>query len=624
MISFFADPYKDELIYSAIARYHNQVGNLDMKDTLEEMFATRTRVATLEIGANFEKLRKLIGNTYTSDYIIREHTIFNYYDMFLPTRRKMQLIDTMKHSNAAGIYAQIGLIAGGVCQKKGIYYCPECMKLELEQLGECYIHREHQLQGINMCMHHRVWLEKYKLDRTNTSRILFIRLEEVQVEPRRVQEGKELDILFKLAQMAYQLLNIKKREVGRENILKRYKDLLYAKGLITPSGRVRQKELSQEFSSFYSKEVLELLESELNEESEYNWLKVMLRNAERVVHPIRHLLFINFLIGDIGMFFEDVGDEYNPFGKGEWPCLNPVAVHYKQNIISSITIKTDSKSKLPVGTFTCECGFSYSRTGPDKYQEDRYRIGRIKEFGEVWEEMLKRYLHDNVYGLREIAKIMKCDPKTILKFDEKLSLNYFTAPATKMSREPINKEKDNRLDEYKDGLLAVIKSNPHASRNKIRSLLSKAYTYIYRKDKAWLDNNMPPKTKSIGYNRSIDWEERDKELLQLLRCKVDEILNLPKPIRLTKASLGRTVGKLSIIEKKLDKLPLTKGYLESVCESIEAYQIRRCNQIIRRLEAEGKEVKEWEVQRIAGIRKDKFEVIKNRLNSGGGTSGYRK
>ena len=70
MIHFFTDPYEDELIYSAISRYHFYTGNLDYKDTIEECFGKRTIVPTLELGSPIEELAKNIGGKYTSDYLI--------------------------------------------------------------------------------------------------------------------------------------------------------------------------------------------------------------------------------------------------------------------------------------------------------------------------------------------------------------------------------------------------------------------------------------------------------------------------------------------------------------------------------------------------------------------------
>ena len=67
------------------------------------------------------------------------------------------------------------MIAGSICRKTGFYYCAECTKSDVEQFGEPYMHREHQLQGIDYCPRHEVQLRKYPVD--TTSRIEYIRFE---------------------------------------------------------------------------------------------------------------------------------------------------------------------------------------------------------------------------------------------------------------------------------------------------------------------------------------------------------------------------------------------------------------------------------------------------------------
>lgn len=46
MLPFFSDPYPDELLYSAFARYHFYSGNIDLKDTLMELFGKNSVVPT--------------------------------------------------------------------------------------------------------------------------------------------------------------------------------------------------------------------------------------------------------------------------------------------------------------------------------------------------------------------------------------------------------------------------------------------------------------------------------------------------------------------------------------------------------------------------------------------------
>ncbi|QPW57584.1 TniQ family protein [Clostridium botulinum] len=455
---FFTDPYKDELIYSAIARYHFYLGNIDYKDTLEELFGKRSIVPSLEIGSNFDVLAKNLGDKYTSEIIIKDHTIFPFYSPFLPKVRKEELIEEIKHKDGNGIYTKLGMVAGSICKKNGIYYCPCCAEKEINQYGEPYIHREHQLQGVYICPHDETKLKKYPVDKTNSSRIEFIRLDKKLLDYSNITllDNKHYDKLYKISKDAYYLLQANLENVSKEKLLEKYRNMLYEKGLITLSKRVKQKELYEEFISFYGKEFLELMESSIDNDDEYNWLRVVTRNLKRTVHPIRHLLLINFLEDDIEKFFKDINKELQVFGEGPWPCLNKIADHYKQNVVNDLKITADYKTRVPVGTFTCKCGFVYSRKGPDKSVEDRFKIGRIKEFGVVWEDKLKGYLEEEKYGLRELARLMQCDPKTIIKFDRLFEINYFKSKikSAEKSKKVIS---DDVEEVYKESILKLLK-----------------------------------------------------------------------------------------------------------------------------------------------------------------------
>ncbi|WP_197570672.1 TnsD family Tn7-like transposition protein [Clostridium botulinum] len=581
MMHFFTDPYKDELIYSAIARYHFYLGNIDYKDTLEELFGKRSIVPSLEIGSNFDVLAKNLGDKYTSEIIIKDHTIFPFYSPFLPKVRKEELIEEIKHKDGNGIYTKLGMVAGSICKKNGIYYCPCCAEKEINQYGEPYIHREHQLQGVYICPHDETKLKKYPVDKTNSSRIEFIRLDKKLLDYSNITllDNKHYDKLYKISKDAYYLLQANLENVSKEKLLEKYRNMLYEKGLITLSKRVKQKELYEEFISFYGKEFLELMESSIDNDDEYNWLRVVTRNLKRTVHPIRHLLLINFLEDDIEKFFKDINKELQVFGEGPWPCLNKIADHYKQNVVNDLKITADYKTRVPVGTFTCKCGFVYSRKGPDKSVEDRFKIGRIKEFGVVWEDKLKGYLEEEKYGLRELARLMQCDPKTIIKFDRLFEINYFKSKikSAEKSKKVIS---DDVEEVYKESILKIIKMNPMVSRTQIREMCKKEYIYLYRSDKNWLFNNLPKKTKSNNHILKVDWNKRDRKVLTLIKATYKELLDEKIPIRITKSSIGKASGLLSILEKNIDKLTMTEKYLSEITETVEEFQIRRCKRII--------------------------------------------
>ena len=101
------------------------------------------------------------------------------------------------------------------------------------------------------------------------------------------------------------------------------------------------------------------------------------------------------------------------------------------------------------------------------------------------------------------------------------------------------------------------------------------YTFLYRHDKEWQDEHPPEKKKVLYINERVDWEERDRKVKKELERAVDALFNEEKPVRITVSILGKAIHELALLEKKLDKMLLTKSYLEEVTESVDEFQIRR-------------------------------------------------
>lgn len=620
MVHFFTDPYKDELIYSAIARYHYYIGNIDFKDTLEELFGKRSIIPSIEIGSNLAVLAKNLGGNYTGDQIIKRNTLFPFYASFLPQERKKEIINEIKNKDGQGIYTKLGIVAGSICKKEGIYYCPRCANKEIEKYGEPYIHREHQLQGIYICPHDGEELRKYTVNRMSASRIEFIRLDAKMINLKsniRTINTKHYELLYRISKMAYTLLQLNTYGISKKDVLERYKNILNQKGLTTTSGKtVKQQELYEEFINFYGKDFLNTMESNITNDDEYNWLKVITRNLKRTVHPMRHIMFINFLTGDIEEFFNSIGMKYNPFGVGPWPCLNKITEHYGKEVVTELIVTEDFESRLPVGTFSCSCGFSYSRKGPDKCHEDRYRIGRIKSFGHVWEERLKEILEKDNLSLREATRVMKCDPKTIIKFDKSLGINCFQENSMRIAgkKEPSINPDLKKIESYKNSIRKAILDNPTVSRTAIRSICKKEYTYLYKHARDWLMENLPQRLQpKPNKNIIVDWHNRDIETVRLLKGKYQDFFKKEKPVRITKSLLGKTLGILANLEHNIDKLPKTEAYLAEILESVEDFQIRRCKKIISERLNNEETIKMWQIQRAAGIRGETFKKIEKQL-----------
>src|SRR5699024_12868877 len=135
MLPFFTDPYPDELIYSAIARYHFYSGNIDYNDTLEEVLQSRSVIPSLEIGSHFDALARQIGNRYSVESLLAKHTIYPFYAPFLSKQRQHENLWDVQGVGKR-LYTRLGMIAGDICQKDGLYYCSQCAEAETDRYGE--------------------------------------------------------------------------------------------------------------------------------------------------------------------------------------------------------------------------------------------------------------------------------------------------------------------------------------------------------------------------------------------------------------------------------------------------------------------------------------------------------
>lgn len=620
MSLYFPEPYDDEILYSIISRYHYYTGKSNTKVTFKELFENENKTTTIELPCNIISICKAINNKmYNEDYIINRHTNLPFYYPFFNMSNQNHIQQMMKNNNAQGIYAKIGIIAGGICNKRELYYCPDCVKEDIRRVGEAYFHRIHQVPGVLVCPDHLCKLNKYEVTDNERGRISLVKinLKHIDFASRYIVESEINEVLIKIAKTAKYLLNNNLENINQNELVKLYKEILKNKGFITPKNRVRQKMLNDMFKKNYSDSLLEMLDSKVNNK-ESNWLKSILRQPRKYVNPIRHILLILFLCEDIESFLGCIS-ENNTRYKSSWPCLNKICKCYKENVIRNCRLTSDYKARKLVGTFKCEyCGFEYSRSIDQRSKDDVYKIGRIKCFGHVWKDKLINLLNSKQYNIRNMSKIMGCDSKTIVKYARKLGKgDCINSKINYEERKKLNCDKNYR-NKYSEDILLFIRNNPNCTRTEIRKALSKQYMWFYRNSKSWLDDNLPkvklPLEMKQNKNLRVDWNKRDIEIYLKVRNSYKEIMRSPKSIRITKSILGNRLGISALLDYYIKKLPRTEKYLSKIIETVEEFQIRRVKKICRIMKHQNHEIKQWKVIRLAGLRKTCSTNVINTIN----------
>nr|WP_238322833.1 TnsD family Tn7-like transposition protein [Gorillibacterium massiliense] len=101
----------------------------------------------------------------------------------------------------------------------------------------------------------------------------------------------------------------------------------------------------------------------------------------------------------------------------------------------------------------------------------------------------------------------------------------------------------------------------------------------------------------------MDWGKRDKNIARSINNAILELRSsLEKPDRLTVLKIGKRINQLALLERHLDKMPLSKAILDMNIESIEQNQIRKIEWAINTLILDGHVPVRWRVLRKAGIR----------------------
>jgi len=594
MITSFTDPHPDELLYSVCARYINRMRYPNKINAIRDLFG-HVIMPPVEFPNRLDYLVSSLppNHKYTVDEFIDNYTSFPFYSQFLPIERVQPIRDDMHKDDHNCVIQRMGFNVNRAYWPDWLRFCPECVLDDRKEFKETYWHRIHQLQGINVCPIHAVFLESSKMS-TRSGSIPKTRFSAETLVDETPAKHLNLSnhihaIQLKVALCANWLLQWRGVPLGLPVLRNRYYNLLLKQGYAYYKGRIQAKKLATDFEKYFTSDYLRSLGCAFNQNTQRSWLIKLLMGSNTEISnlPIRHILLLIFLGQTAETFFTDF-KEFKPFGSGPWPCLNPAADHYRQLHVNSCRVDQGAKKHIgmPMGTFSCNCGFKYTRPGPDKSEEDKFKFSSIQSFGVVWDNALRELWEDASLTAREIGSRLGVHECTITRRGLKLRLRYprptsysiakFSNPISRrlLMTQPTPEE---RLNTQRQKLLTAIKANPQASRTELYLLLTYCLDWLRKHDREWLESQLPPSKGKARPAKTIDWEVRDRETAEEVEKAVASLREITgPPVRISKDAIMNKVGtRRASFEWRLLKLPLTAQTLEKCVEPFEDFLIRR-------------------------------------------------
>lgn len=204
MISFFPEPYPDELIYSWFARYAVRTGYTNYRAIAEDLFVSNNAKPNLEflIELNADGYAAVTRNTPFKT-VITKHTMLPYYARFLPIERRRKAFDLLLHMDKR-FNDMLYIRKNKTLHRQHLRFCPCCVDEDRRTYGETYWHRIHQLDQVNICPIHGCRLSDSVVDITSKGSPSLIHAEEVlPADLKSTPSGNDLEL-----QVAQYVVNV--------------------------------------------------------------------------------------------------------------------------------------------------------------------------------------------------------------------------------------------------------------------------------------------------------------------------------------------------------------------------------------------------------------------------------
>ena len=210
--------YKDELLYSWIARYHKRSGNIYYAQTTNDIYGRKTVRSSVYLPSNIENFISNISKNFDikDTDIILNHTLYPFYTAFLSKEKSQQIFKSMKEDDGSNIYNRVGICATSISTPIYFKFCSECLHEDINKYGESYWHRIHQVPGVKICTKHKCILvdSTVKINSFNKQEYIAPNYKNCIINNKTNYSQETIEKLYNLAKDIEYLLNIynKKRE----------------------------------------------------------------------------------------------------------------------------------------------------------------------------------------------------------------------------------------------------------------------------------------------------------------------------------------------------------------------------------------------------------------------------
>ena len=603
MICCYNRLYEDETLHSACARYVLRMNRPRTSAGVRELFGENAKSVRVDLPNRLKWFVQHLPPGFSNscaDWIER-HTLFPFYRAFWPRGRERQYFDEMVRDRSTSLDKPVLVVSQ---LSKFLRYCPVCLDEDRAQLGETYWRRLPQIAGCMICPKHQVFFESSSIpSRLRNPQNELVSAEEAlsSTPPRKIDlKNSGHQVMLQLAEDAKWILNHTGPFPELSDTQKRYQWLLLERGLGS-SQRIVWANLIRELEEFIPGPLVKELNLWVEGQGAWAWLRPLIKSSiHQSSSPATHLLLMQFL-GHTPERLLSVLPPSTPFGNGPWPCLNPVAPHFGQLVVTECkVVQVWNRKPSLSGRFACSCGRVYARRRQRSGQTDACRKAFVLQYGSLWDGALRHEWMVGKDNAFKLAKKFGVHLDTIRRQAARLGLPFprpahpgskLTCPDRRSGAQ--RKRRSKRIEcseKERQTMLEAIAAHPGARRFFFSKKMPGLYQKLRLHDPEWFEAHLPPRGpwKRPSYC-CIDWNRRDVDLSQQAREAGERIHRRQGyPVVVTVTKLCREMNLHALPTRDMERLPLTAKVLTDVVDTPERLVARRVAWVQAEFQREGR------------------------------------
>ncbi|RYY02353.1 MAG: hypothetical protein EOO53_12245 [Gammaproteobacteria bacterium] len=469
-VATFVNIFLGETVYSILAKLCKIAGFPSTDETLKHVELAPHCQLDSDLPGFIPPIAKMTG--MSGKEILDNHCVINYFKVFSKREVFTAAEASLLNGKSSDIHARLSLISNRTGKHENLYYCFSCAKESFDTYGMSYWHREHQLPGVSACLLHQLELLQVERCRKNPK----LPPSEVNTEsPKKCSIKAEL-----LASLSKSLLlGTLPEHLDPSKVVLTYWLRLRDSGFTTKKMRIRQRVLRQELLKFWCDvSANKAIASVFSDQAVHPFPQNMFYRTS-THHPLKHLLLIGFLFGDLESF-------YHAYNLAEDP---------EEDIAGCEAKNSEMNAKLNRNQGALELlrdGHSLRKTA----QMMGVSVGYVKKVAlsnhlpvkirpkKIYKTEI-RTIWRKLYIGESTEKIAKQFSISVAAVEHILSTHaYLPELRTKIRFFKMRKMHREKMKEYMTG-------NSTTTRNRIRLELGASYIWLFNNDKSWLYENLP-------------------------------------------------------------------------------------------------------------------------------------